>query len=326
MINYKHIDLHIEESVSKWNAYRKQHPEIRPDLNNVHLQHADLHGAKLNKTLLCSAHLEHANLSDSDLSNANLSHTNLSHVNLTGADLSNANLRHVNLSGAIFKGTNMTNANFSHVLLRDTVFARVDLRTVKGLDTVHFLSPSTIGLDTISLSRGKIPEAFLLGTGNTGALLGCIHSLGEAPLDYVKCFISYASEDLDFVKRLHGDLLRKGVQCWFAPESLITGDKFKKEIDESIRHCDKLLVILSAHSVNKGWVEHEVEVVRSRENNGERIYIMPILLETKATKSTKAWVRYIQNNRQIGEFVHWKDSSQYQRALSKLLNDLKVKA
>jgi hypothetical protein len=197
---------------------------------------------------------------------------------------------------------------------------------VKGLDTVHYLGPSTIGMDTISLSKGKIPETFLLGTGNTGALLACIRSLGEAPFDYVKCFISYASEDMAFAKRLHGDLQRKGVQCWFAPESLRAGDKFKMEIDESIQHCDKLLVILSTHSVTSGWVEHEVGIARHKESNGKRLVIMPILLETNATRSTKKWVKYIQNNRHIEEFIHWNDSSQYQRALSQLLTHLKVKA
>ena len=336
MANQKHLDLLIKESVSNWNKCREQHREKQPDLskadlhgrdlNNAHLQHADLHGAKLHETRLSSAHLEHADLSGADLSGVNFSHADLGHVDLTGADLSNANPRHANLSGAIFRGTNLTNANFSHALLRDTLFAKVNLSTVKGLDTVHHLGPSTIGLNTISLSKGKIAETFLLGTGNTGALLSCIRSLGEVPFDYVKCFISYASEDLDFAKRLHGDLQRKGVQCWFAPESLITGDKFKMEIDEAIQHCDKLLVILSTHSVTSDWVEHEVGVARHKESNGKRDVIMPILLETNAKKSTKEWVKYIQKNRHIGEFIHWKDPSQYQRALSQLLTHLKVKA
>lgn len=134
MPNQRHLDLLKEKSVSAWNKYRKQHPEEQPDLSN-----ADLHGAKLNEILLNSAYLEHADLS--------------------GANLSNANLHHANLSGAIFRGTNLTNTNLSHALLRDTLLAKVDLRTVKGLDTVHHLGPSTIGLDTISLSKGKIPES-----------------------------------------------------------------------------------------------------------------------------------------------------------------------
>lgn len=336
MANQRHLDLLIEERVSTWNRYRKQHPEIQPDLgqadlhdldlNNAQLQHADLHRASLCDTLLSSAQLDYSNLSNADLSNGILSHANLSHADLTGADLSNADLRHTNLSGAIFRGSNLAKTNLSHVLLGDTLFAKIDLRTVKGLDTIHHLGPSTIGLDTISLSKGTIPEAFLLETGNAEVLLDCIQSLGEAPFDYSKCFISYSSEDLAFVKRLHRDLQSKGVQCWFAPASLRTGDKFKMEIDESIRHCDKLLVILSTHSVISGWVEHEVGIARHRESNGKRLIIMPILLEATAMRCKKEWVKYIQKNRHIGEFVHWHNSSQYQRALSQLLTHLKAKA
>jgi hypothetical protein len=98
------------------------------------------------------------------------------------------------------------------------------------------------------------------------------------------------------------------------------------EIDEAIRHCDKLLVILSTHSVNSGWVEHEVGIARHKESNGKRSVIMPMLLETNATRSTKKWVKYILEKRHIGEFVHYKDSPQYQRALNQLLTHLKVKA
>jgi uncharacterized protein YjbI with pentapeptide repeats len=335
MANQEHLDLLIEECVCTWNTWRKQHPEIRPDLskadlhdldlNNVRLRHADLHGARLNKTLLSSAHLDYADLRTADLSNATLSHADLDHVDFTRADLSNANLRHANLSGAIFRGTNLTNTNFSHALLRDTLFAQVDLSTANGLDALHHLGPSSIGLDTISLSKGNIPESFLRDAGNGEALLACIRSLGEASFDYVKCFISYASQDQAFAQQLHDDLQRKGVQCWFAPESLSTGDKFKMEIDESIRHCDKLLVILSTHSVNSDWVQHEVGIARHKESNGKRLVIMPILLEVAATRSKKGWVTYIQKNRHIGEFVHWKDSSQYRKALSQLLTHLKVK-
>jgi hypothetical protein len=45
------------------------------------------------------------------------------------------------------------------------VFADNDLSTVKGLDEVHHLEPSTVGIDTLYKSRGRIPEAFLRGCG-----------------------------------------------------------------------------------------------------------------------------------------------------------------
>jgi len=43
------------------------------------------------------------------------------------------------------------------------------------------------------------------------------------------------------------------------------GDRFRQRIDEAIRLHDKLLVILSANSVQSDWVREEVESCLERE-------------------------------------------------------------
>src|SRR6266516_4088616 len=73
-------------------------------------------------------------------------------------DLNGVSLRFANLSEAILNGTNLGYAQLWH-----TIFGDVDLSTVTGLETVRYLGPSTVGIDTIYLSQGKIPEAFLKG-------------------------------------------------------------------------------------------------------------------------------------------------------------------
>ena len=45
------------------------------------------------------------------------------------------------------------------------IFSDVDLSSVNGLDAMFHEGPSTIGIDTIHKSRGKIPEVFLRGCG-----------------------------------------------------------------------------------------------------------------------------------------------------------------
>ncbi|MGD1103042.1 MAG: TIR domain-containing protein [Terriglobia bacterium] len=42
-------------------------------------------------------------------------------------------------------------------------------------------------------------------------------------------------KDDDFAQRLHADLQQKGVCCWFAPEDLKIGDKFRTRIAEALR-------------------------------------------------------------------------------------------
>jgi hypothetical protein len=74
-------------------------------------------------------------------------------------------------------------------------------------------------------------------------------SLVGKPIEFYSCFISYSSKDDDFAKRLHADLQAQKIPCWFAPEHLKIGDKFRPRIKEAIRVHDKLLLVLSENSV-----------------------------------------------------------------------------
>lgn len=49
-------------------------------------------------------------------------------------------------------------ADLREAIIGWTTFANIDLSTVKGLETVKHLGPSTIGIDTVYLSSGNIPE------------------------------------------------------------------------------------------------------------------------------------------------------------------------
>src|SRR6266699_4504752 len=85
MANREHLDL-LKHSIENWHGWRKQHPEILPDLSEANLSRANLTGADLS----------HANLMA-----ANLTGANLMAANLTGADLSRATLVSTNCTKAI---------------------------------------------------------------------------------------------------------------------------------------------------------------------------------------------------------------------------------
>src|SRR5207249_1267543 len=145
-----------------------------------------------------------------------------------------------------------------------------------GLETVHHIGPSTIGIDTIYRSKGNIPEAFLKGAGVDDTFITYIRSLIGKPIEYYSCFISYSSKDDAFAKRLYADLQSNNVRCWFAPEDLKWGEKIRLGIDEAIRIHDKLLLILSRHSIASGWVEHEVKTALAREKKEKRTVLFPM--------------------------------------------------
>ena len=315
MTNQQHLDM-LKQGVRTWNKWRKKHPEIQPDLRKANL-------ADLNKGMLNGVNFHRADLAGANLNKAILSSAHLSYADLSGADLSQANLSYADLSGAHFKETNLANTKLSYASMRDTEFVDVNLSAAKGLDTVRHLGPSSIGLDTIHRSKGNIPETFLRGIGVPEIFLSYIRSQGDAPFDYFTCFISYSSEDETFVKRLHDDLQSEGVRCWFAPEDLKPGDKFQIRIDEAIRRYDKLLLVLSKHSIASKWVEYEVGIALQKEHKGKNHVLFPIHLDTAIMNCTAGWASSIQSKRHIGNFEHWKQQSAYQKALSRLLLDLK---
>ena len=97
-------------------------------------------------------------------------------------------------------------------------------------------------------------------------------------IEYYSCFISYSTEDQVFAERLHADLQAKGVPCWFAPHDIKGGRKIHEQIDEAIRVHDKLLLILSEHSMASDRVGTEIANTREREAGEKKQMLFPITI------------------------------------------------
>jgi len=298
------------------------------NLDGANLSVADLHEAGLVGALLLRANLNGADLSGANLSVARLSGANLDGARLSGANLSWANLgvvrlRRADLREANLRGANLRNADLSEAEIGWTVFGDVDLSVAKGLDTVKHGGPSTIGIDTLYKSGGKIPEVFLRGAGIPEDFITYARSLVGKPIEFYSCFISYSSKDQQFADRLYADLQAKGVRCWFAPEDLKIGDKFRSRIDESIRLHDKLLLVLSESSIASPWVEDEVESALERERRDGTLVLFPIRLDRAVMDTDVAWAATLRRTRHIGDFAQWQEHGAYVKAFERLLRDLK---
>jgi hypothetical protein len=139
------------------------------------------------------------------------------------------------------------------------------------------------------------------------------------------CFISHSSKDFDLARRIYQDLTDRGVSCWFAPEDLQIGEKFRSRIDEEIRTYDKLLLVLSKNSVSSAWVEKEVETALEREAEQGRIMLFPVRIDDAVMKVKTGWAADVKRIRHIGDFTDWKNTDSYRKALDRLLRDLEVK-
>jgi TIR domain/Pentapeptide repeats (8 copies) len=357
MANPEHLEI-LKQGVERWNQWRKKYPKVKPDLSGaglsgqspddaksnvllrddvlvggnltrVNLNSANLDGANLTLVMLDEADLSRADLRSAHLVSAFLLGANLTNANLDGADLTDGDLDGVNLSGAYLSGADFTAAH-----ARATNFADVDLSAAKGLDTIRHYGPSSIGIDTIYKSQGKIPEAFLRGCGVPDEFIAYIGSMVGRPIEFYSCFISYSTKDQEFAERLHNDLQGKGVRCWFAPEEMKGGRKLHEQIDEAIRLHDKLLLILSDDSMSSNWVKTEIANARERGKREGKQLLVPITLVP--FEAIKQWKLFdadigIDSAREIREyfipdFSNWKDHDSYQTAFQRLVSDLKAEA
>jgi hypothetical protein len=91
-------------------------------------------------------------------------------------------------------------------------------------------------------------------------------------------FLSHSSPDKPFARFLARDLQRYGVRVWIDEAEIKVGESLIDKISEGIEETEHLLVVLSAASVDSGWVRREVNVALTREINGRRVQVLPCLL------------------------------------------------
>jgi hypothetical protein len=317
MANPEHLQI-LQQGVEAWNAWRREHRILRPDLSGANFTNADLALADLTRANLSKADFTIANLTAADLTQADLDMADLGMADFGLANLTKAHLWRANLTQ-----TDLTGANLSEARLLNTVFGETNLTGVEGLETCHHTAPSILDHRTLALS-GPLPLAFLRGCGLPEALINYLPSLLNQPFQFYSCFISYASKDHAFAERLYADLQNKGVRCWFAPEDMKIGDRLRPRIDETIRLYDKLLLVLSKKSVASQWVEQEVETALAREREQGTTILFPVRIDNTVMPLETGWPALIRNTRHIGDFRRWKTHDVYQQAFDRLLRDLKA--
>ena len=102
------------------------------------------------------------------------------------------------------------------------------------------------------------------------------------------------------------------------------GAKILDAIDEAIRLRDKVLLILSEDAIASDWVEGEVTRALDEERERKRLVLFPIRVDDAVLETKEAWARLLRGQRNIGDFTRWKDHDAYQKALERVLRDLKV--
>jgi hypothetical protein len=301
MAKDEHVVL-LKQGVDAWNEWRRENPDIRPDLSG-----ADLFGENL----------KGANLSGAHLDGADLRQANLIEADLGGADLDGARLNRANLTEAMMAG-----ADLREGYLLETVFGNTTLSEVNGLDQCHHLGPSIIDFQTLENSD-PLPVAFLRGVGLPDRLIEYLPSLFNTAIQFYSCFISYSRKDKGFAERLYADLQKSGVRCWFDAHDMPIGAKIIDSIDEAIRLRNKLLLILSDAAIASDWVEDEVTTAFEEERRRGGVVLFPVRIDDVVMQTSEAWAAKLRA-RHIGDFTRWKERDSYQSSFGRLIRDLRV--
>ena len=339
-----------------WGVNLKNADLQRANLNGVNLEGSNLSSADFSGATLEAANLRRTVFRQAVLNWVNFSGANLRFADLRGTEIHNANfeksfllgaefkyahvyysslkgteLNNADLTGAIFQESDFMGASLEEARLGNTIFSDVNLIQAKGLEFVEHTGPSVLDYRTLKRS-GSLPDVFLRGCGLPDTLIQYIPSLLNASaIQFYSCFISHSSKDQGFADRLFNDLQGKGIRCWYAPEEMKGGEKVYEQIDAAIRVHDKLLLVLSENSMNSEWVKTELRRCMKAERKEQKRKLFPIgLVDYQAIidwecfdadygKDLAVEVReYF-----IPDFSSWKNHDSYQKALSRLLRDLK---
>jgi hypothetical protein len=358
MANPEHLEI-LNRGVKVWNEWRSEHIGVNPDLRDVDLNNAYLRGVDLSFSDLIGANLidvnligadlfyakfVNANLGGAKLNEASLVGTDLRGADLGGVDLSSANLHSANLHSANLGATDLTGVNLSHAILIGvnftraelgfTTFAANDLSEVKGLETVIHKGPSSIGVDTLYNSGGRIPEIFLRGCGVPDDFIAFIpsHFGVQQAIQFYSCFISYSTRDEEFARRLYSRMRDEKLRVWFAPEEMKGGQKLYEQIERAIQLHDRLLLVLSESSMQSEWVMNEIQRARETGIKEGRRKLFPISIVE--FEKVKAWSRFDADTGKdlakevreyfIPDFSNWKEHDAFEKAFGRLLRDLRA--
>jgi uncharacterized protein YjbI with pentapeptide repeats len=349
------------------NAYCHRADFSSANLSKAFLSDANLTSANFEETILIGADLERADLGNSTLFKAKCTAANLRYAKIRNADLYKTDFEKAILCNAVFNGSRLTNTNLSEAdmsyadltssilewanlfrtlfratLFFDTSLYALDLSKCLELESASVDGPCAVGLDTLALSRGQIPNIFLRGSGlreweielaklyrddldneSITDILYKVHGLRAHQLIQISpLFISYSHADEEFVNHLERRLKKSGISYW-RDKRHSTAGRLETQIERAIRLNPTVLLILSANSVESDWVEHEARVARELEKELKRDVLCPIALDNEwktCTWPVRLREQIIEYN--ILDFSGWRETHRFDEMLSRLINGL----
>lgn len=133
---------------------------------------------------------------------------------------------------------------------------------------------------------------------------------------YHGIFLSHTGVDKPFVRRLRDDLRAHGVpRVWVDEAEIEIGDSLIAKIEEGMKVCRFIGVVLSTKSIKAPWVKKELDVAMNREIAGGEVVVLPLLYE-------KCELPEFLKGKLYADFT---DPDTYEEVLGKLLRRLRIR-
>jgi MTH538 TIR-like domain (DUF1863). len=88
-----------------------------------------------------------------------------------------------------------------------------------------------------------------------------------------RVFLCHGSEDKPLARRIASDLLTAAIETFFDEWEIRAGDSIRQKIDAGLKGCTHFIVLLSPTSVQRPWVNAEMDAGFVRKISGEARFI-----------------------------------------------------
>lgn len=125
-------------------------------------------------------------------------------------------------------------------------------------------------------------------------------------------FISHNSKDKPFVRKLASSLRTHNIRCWVDEAEIRFGESLVQKISDAISKIDLVIAVISNNSVYSNWVRQELDWAMTKEIRGNRIIVIPIIIE-------KCDIPFFLANKLYADFT---DKDQFDSMLGKLVESI----
>ncbi|MFE8586005.1 toll/interleukin-1 receptor domain-containing protein [Sphingomonas sp. NCPPB 2930] len=102
---------------------------------------------------------------------------------------------------------------------------------------------------------------------------GEVHGMNEPANRERLVYLAHASEDKPIVKPLAEGLMQRGIEVWYDNWEIGYGDSLRRKMEEGLGGCTHFVVLLTETSIQKPWVNEEIDAGLMRSVEGSAKFI-----------------------------------------------------